>query len=432
MLTYLYRYRRVPLVLFILILSACGTFEVGLEPAATPPVIASTEVTEATPLPTPINGLQDTPTAESVEPTESPTSEALPTVTATVEPSLPIETAASPLWVTYRDSEYGYGLALPCYWATFPGHGSPNASSYDEAFAMAHSIRGTWRDGEPPAGAINPDIFVFEFDQQGITAGTPLREAIPQLIDDAIQDMEEVALGSQTALLVHLVGEGAPDYFANQLYFFQLSPDSALMIAPKWKQALESTDMQAILASVALSVEEEVVLPDMPPSGPVEGREVYLNEEAGYCFQYPSEFTLAAYDSGQPGTLGKVSTLKIERPLYTAGLTVEVQFVGSRELEESVSGFLNQFADMPAASIERNPAELVGGVEYQLGGEPAELLEGVPGPEGSRDVFAIHEGRLYHLSFSPSYRNNPQAGNDVGLLYNIVTASFTFLPVNGQ
>jgi hypothetical protein len=430
MLTYLRQ--RAPLALFVLILSACGTFEMGLEPATTPPVITPSVAAEATPLPTLVGELQPTPTAEIAEPTRPPTTESVPTMTPMVGLSDPVEAMTSPLWVTYRDSEYGYGLALPCYWIILPGHGSPSTRSYDEAFAMTHSIRGSWRDGEPPAGAINPDIFVFEFGQRGIAASTPLREAIPQLIDDAIQEMEEVTLGSQTALVVHLAGEGTPDYFANQLYFFQLSPDSTLMINPKWKRALESTDMQAILASVALSVEEEVVPPDIPPSGPVEDREIYLNEAAGYCFQYPTEFTLEQYNPSQPGILGKLATLKIERPLYTAGLTVEVQTVGSRELEESVSGFLNQFADMPSASIERNPVELVGGIEYQLGGEPAEVLEGVPGPEGSRDVFAIHDGRLYHLSFSPFYLNNPQAGNDVGLLYNIVTASFTFLPVKGQ
>ena len=58
--------------------------------------------------------------------------------------------------------------------------------------------------------------------------------------------------------------------------------------------------------------------------------------------------------------------------------------------------------------------------------ELAEVLEVVPGREGSRDVFMLHEGTLYHFMFMPSVRDFPQAKNDVEELYNAVTQSFTF------
>jgi hypothetical protein len=61
-----------------------------------------------------------------------------------------------------------------------------------------------------------------------------------------------------------------------------------------------------------------------------------------------------------------------------------------------------------------------------LGGEPAEMLEVVPGREGSRDVFMLHDGTLYHFMFMPSVRDFAQAKSDVEELYNAVTQSFTF------
>ena len=62
-----------------------------------------------------------------------------------------------------------------------------------------------------------------------------------------------------------------------------------------------------------------------------------------------------------------------------------------------------------------------------LGGEPAEMLEVVPGREGSRDVFVLHEGALYHFMFMPSVRDFAQAKDAVEELYSAVTQSFTFM-----
>jgi hypothetical protein len=72
--------------------------------------------------------------------------------------------------------------------------------------------------------------------------------------------------------------------------------------------------------------------------------------------------------------------------------------------------------------------ERVGGVDFQIGGEPAEFLEGVPGDQGSRDILVKHADRLYRLSFVPSTEINPQAANELEALFLVVTTSFSFLP----
>ena len=100
----------------------------------------------------------------------------------------------------------------------------------------------------------------------------------------------------------------------------------------------------------------------------------------------------------------------------------------SATLEEWVDNFLLGFSAEAAAGIRRNPMELVAGVDFRLGGEPAEALDGVPGVVKTMDIFARHEDKLYQLTFSPSPFDNPQAGNDIWALNNVVMPSFSFLP----
>jgi hypothetical protein len=98
-------------------------------------------------------------------------------------------------------------------------------------------------------------------------------------------------------------------------------------------------------------------------------------------------------------------------------LEVEVAVKDAR-LSDIVDRYVGQFAAMNVPAISRTP--------IVLGGEPAEMLEVVPGREGSRDVFMLHDGTLYHFLFMPSVRDFPQAKNDVEELYSAVTQSFTF------
>lgn len=406
--------------------TACATFQVGVEPGVTPSPESAVVAILSTPTPSP-QAIAPTPISSPEQPQATPAPITLDVQQPESSPT-PEPVDSSPLWVAYRDSQHGFGLALPCYWATDTRHGLNSTSSYDYLFALAHSTRSNWTEGVPPDSAFNLDIGVFEYNNSGIAPGTPINEAIPQIIDDAILSMEEVVLGANTALIVHLDPEGMPDYFARQLYFFQLSPEQVLMINPKWQNALDSRDVQAILASISLSPEVPVLMPAAPPEGVVEGRKVYLDEEAGYCFQYPSEYVLEQFTPNDPATLGQVVTLKVERPLYTVGLAVDVQrFFAGLTLEEAVTRFMSQFSGEALQSIQRNPVEVLGGLDFQLGGEPAELLDGVPGPSGSRDIFAMHEDLLYHLVFTPSFQDNPQSAQEANLIYNVVTSTFSFL-----
>jgi hypothetical protein len=336
----------------------------------------------------------------------------------------PAEDVDSPLWSTYREPDSGFGYAFPCHWVS---HGT-TLLSYDEAFFMNRSVRGHWADGDPPAGVVKLEIAAFDYADSGIEPGTPLEEAVPQAISDTLVSTVRVTLGTKEALRVELEGTVFPGDRTNEIYFFQISPESMLLLSVSPRNALSSPDVQGIVESLVLTADQEIAIPEADPEGTLEGREIYFDEEAGYCFQYPAEYTVEAFPPSGFPYLGDIGTLKLERPFYTLGLTSTAWRVGRQsKLEEWVTDFLGGLPD--DSEVERNPMDRVGGVDFTIGREPAEFLERMPGADGSRDIFAKHEDRLYRLSFVPSVRINPQAESDLEALFLVVTTSFSFLPL---
>lgn len=395
------------------VFSACGVVEVGVEPTK---IVPSTSATEP----------QFGASSNSAPITLAPVTTATPTEseTAPLEAQNTPNASHSPLWVAYRDPRYDYGLALPCYWNIYPTDknydGSPSIRSYDEAFFFAHATKGQWNDGVWPAGAVKFDTFV----SQGIDPTLSLEEAVQQALNandfGTIQSMQAVTVGSNSAMQVSLEDPGdanLPDSF----YMFRISPDRLLYFSVMPRHALETPDVQNILSSLAFTPQDEITIPVAPPSGPVEGREIYFDEQAGYCFSYPSEASVDSNLPSQPTFLGKAASLKLERPLYDVAMAIDVQKVGEGiSLDELVSRFLEQFSNPGSATI----------TDYvpKISGEPAKVVENVPGRDGGRDLFALHEGKLYHLYVRPSSIEFTQANADLDYLFLVVTSSMTFIP----
>jgi hypothetical protein len=417
------------------ILTACGTVEVGVEPGATAPVSTAQSIRPTTIVePEPAS----TETAIPLVPT------AIPTVTEETipEPSLlptpePVTPAPSPLWVEYRDPRYGFGMALPCYWHIIPTSlqgfgGSPSISSYDEHFFLNRSVRGSWKDNIWPGGAIKFDIWIRE----EIDPASSLIEAVGAFEEEqAVNDpfavevlaVEEVTLARHQAVRVTKADQGEDAHSLsrpNQYHAFRMSPESVLFISVSPRQALEYPEVQGILDSLALSQEEAISIPTRPPSGPLEGRDVYLHEEAGYCFAYPSEFSLEPYDASSASFIGEIASLKLERPLYTVGMILKSWRVGQLfDLVEWVDQHQTQFSDIP--SVERNGPNWY---NLRLDGRPAEVLDGIPGEVRTLDVFVVNGDRMFQLTTSPTMTGYPESSVDVGFLFGVVTSTFTFLP----
>ncbi|MCL4561835.1 MAG: hypothetical protein M1281_14660, partial [Chloroflexi bacterium] len=146
----------------------------------------------------------------------------------------------------------------------------------------------------------------------------------------------------------------------------------------------------------------------------VAGLETYSYPSDGYCFAYPGRFRVDASGSLlgpwlDPGMQPAQAILSVAVKEAPAGAT----------LSQQVDDYLAQFASFQGTSpIQRIAAE--------LDGEQAEMVEPIPGYGSSRQVLALHEGRLYQLSFSPA---DPGRGKyDMEALYRAVMDTFSYLP----
>jgi hypothetical protein len=153
------------------------------------------------------------------------------------------------------------------------------------------------------------------------------------------------------------------------------------------------------------------------------GMLVYSDPVYGYCFAYPERFTLAEAGVDRLLIRGPALDQNVD-PLH-ASLAVRLHPVppGSH-LEPLMNGYLSQFVNRVTVPVSRESA--------RLGGEPAEVVEVIPGREGTREVLALHGDTLYHLAFSPSVRDFSAAASEVETLFRAVLDSFSFFEPDGE
>jgi len=146
---------------------------------------------------------------------------------------------------------------------------------------------------------------------------------------------------------------------------------------------------------------------------PTEGTELLRNEEHGYCLLYPAGFSTEASTESQT-TLFVGSLMDVEHPK----LFIEVTDAAGRTAEEIVDEVHAEV--MEGFDVERTFGLL-------LDGEPADMLDKMPGQDFSRQVFAVHDGRLYKLTFVPSDEAMGEVYTEMEALYELVMESFNFL-----
>lgn len=144
----------------------------------------------------------------------------------------------------------------------------------------------------------------------------------------------------------------------------------------------------------------------------------FINPFKGYCLTYPVDVVLQAFEYERPLFLGPALDQSNE-PLQSR-LWIEVSpLAAGTMLNQAVDDFV---ASQPPGdpAITRQP--------FTLGGEPAELLENVPGQLFSRVLLAVHNDQLYQLWFNPVDASVPLAAPEVGHLFETVARSFAYLP----
>jgi hypothetical protein len=174
-------------------------------------------------------------------------------------------------------------------------------------------------------------------------------------------------------------------------------------------------------------VDDQLGLAEIPLSclSGDDSRAPYINLAGGYCLQYPAHFQVGDVYPQGPGAGPQESIAAFYGPRLDnsmepvrASLSIVVE---GRDDGRSLDDWASQAtADFPGMPITRT--------ETTFAGEPALLLEGMPGRFLNTQLFFIHNGRVYDLTVYPVDPALPQVMPDVNEVWTMVMESFTFLP----
>jgi len=207
----------------------------------------------------------------SVSPTEDlPTpipTEELTSIPAPTDPAPQPEKPIATSWKAVRDPRYGFGLAIPCWWLVSPipaegFGGAMTIKNYDEAYFNANSNKGFW---DWPNGSLKLDVIIME----GIDLTNSDIDGYLQFSDptmESVVSVESQQFGSHNATVATLINPNNQNDSKTIVYFFRLAPDKLLMVNPIPQNIIDTPDFQAILTTIALTPEEQIALPTIPPT----------------------------------------------------------------------------------------------------------------------------------------------------------------------
>jgi len=139
--------------------------------------------------------------------------------------------------------------------------------------------------------------------------------------------------------------------------------------------------------------------------------ELFSSDRLGLCFSYPQGYMQISAD-----------TVEIAAPDLPGTDTKGLFWL---EISDSENRTAEKIADEEmtfAAGVD------VGRWTVTLGGEPAVVLDGMPGQALQRRVYIVHEQTLYMLGFWPARSENKAAGDQMEALYAMVTNSWVWSP----
>lgn len=165
----------------------------------------------------------------------------------------------------------------------------------------------------------------------------------------------------------------------------------------------------------AETVAQFAACPAMESAGPFP-KSPYVNAREGYCLLYPSHY--GQQDSVAQNMLiltGPALDPTIPEPLRAMVTVSVMEPADGRTVQQAVDELVAEYPDL---TIEQS--------ESTLGGEAAILVSGLPGRFEGRDLFVVHNDRIYRLRMEPL--GFPELADDQEMSWNLITSSFMFLP----
>ena len=153
----------------------------------------------------------------------------------------------------------------------------------------------------------------------------------------------------------------------------------------------------------------------LPPTCQMTDLNIYIDNADGYCFAYPTRFTLGDQPSDKPQVRGPAlddSAEPIQATFY-----VEAVPANDQTLREQAETQLREFSVADPATYTWT--------QIQVDGKEAWQVEPVPAMLAYRIVFVQHNGSLFRLMYWPV--DIPEAQADLNDLTQTTLGSFAFI-----
>jgi hypothetical protein len=144
--------------------------------------------------------------------------------------------------------------------------------------------------------------------------------------------------------------------------------------------------------------------------------ELFSSDRLGLCFSYPQGYT----------QIPNSDTVEIAAPDLPG---IDTKGLFWLEMSDSYNRTAEKIADQDmtyAAGLD------VGRWTLTVGGEPAVVLDGMPGQDLQRRVYVVHDQTLYVLAFMPTRSENKAASDQMEALYTTVTSSWAWSPCSAK
>jgi len=187
--------------------------------------------------------------------------------------SEPNELDTSSLWAELREEQFGFGVAIPCWWKVEPmqkkgGISSMVLRNFDDAFFAEHSSGGEWVGGAAPNETIAMSITIAK----DVDTSLSTMEAFSTIMDSSrfiVSNTQEKKLGHNTYTIITL-GNNTGDNRPGSIVFAAMpNPGTLVIFNTTPVAAILSNDAQAILISFAGTLEEKILLPEVAPAPPL-------------------------------------------------------------------------------------------------------------------------------------------------------------------
>ena len=181
-------------------------------------------------------------------------------------------------------------------------------------------------------------------------------------------------------------------------------------------------------------------MPELPMScrNATQDTLLYVSDNADYCFRYPSHFdSYYSYETRETNVVGPFLFLNDggpEPPCAYMWISSSPS-TADQTLTQIVDTVI--WRDMASITDTQRPIDptLIASAPFTrtlttIGGEPAEIVDGLSGIMSTRQAFIVHKGQLFTLGVSPNPDLEPvfvEVQPDAKAVWETVIATFAFL-----